>query len=446
MIFTLIYIEETQGGKWSKNVFHIGKKIALYILTFSFWLTAPFSLYVRAEETQENLQLYAQSAVLMDASSGRVLYGKNEEQIMPMASTTKIMTCIVALENGNMEDAVEVSSYAASMPKVHLAMQTGEYFKLKDLLYSLMLESHNDSAVAIAEHIGGSVEGFAKMMNQKARDIGCFDTFFITPNGLDAVVSGSEKMHSTTAKDLAKIMSYCIGISEKKEEFLEITRTSSYGFSNYKKTEAGELVQGNRYFSCNNHNAFLGMMEGALSGKTGFTSKAGYCYVGALERDGKTFAVALLACGWPNNKTYKWSDTKKLMNYGLENYEYHSFSEIVLQKDKLVPLKAEHGQTERIGEEAYINIEVVEEGASEILDADKKGLEGLLLSREEKIEVEYQIKKRLAAPVQKGEPVGKILYKVGGEVYKSQQVITKEGVEEIDFFWCMEKVLWNFGL
>lgn len=426
---------------------HIGKKIALYIFTFIFWLSTPFTLFVRAEEREESLQLYAQSAVLMDASSGRVLYGKNEEQIMPMASTTKIMTCIVALENGNLEDYAEVSSYAAGMPKVHLAMRQGEYFKLKDLLYSLMLESHNDSAVAIAEHIGGSVEKFAAMMNQKARDIGCFDTFFITPNGLDAVVNGSEKMHSTTAKDLAKIMAYCVNVSEKKEEFLEITKTAAYGFPNYTKTAEGEMTQGSRYFSCNNHNAFLHMMEGAMSGKTGFTSKAGYCYVGALERDGKIFTVALLACGWPNNKTYKWSDTKTLMKYGLENYEYHAFSEIVLQEDKLVPLKVENGQTKEIGEEAYIPIEVVEENMEMSPSAVKKnGLEGLLLKQTEEIEVEYQVKEKLTAPVQPGESVGKIVYKVGGEVYKVQQVVTKEGVEKIDFFWCVEKVLWNYGL
>ena len=176
---------------------------------------------VRAEETavkqdakeaspDETLQLYAQSAVLMDADSGRVLYGKNPEDILPMASTTKIMTCILALEYGNPEEIVEVSAYAATMPKVKLYVKQGEKYRLKDLLYSLMLESHNDSAVVIAEAVGGSVEGFAAMMNQKARDIGCFDTYFITPNGLDAVVNDSGRTHSTTARDLAKIMAYCV--------------------------------------------------------------------------------------------------------------------------------------------------------------------------------------------------------------------------------------------
>lgn len=120
------------------------------------------------------------------------------------------------------------------------------------------------------------------------------------------------------------------------------------------------MSQGSRYFSCNNHNAFLTMMEGALSGKTGFTNKAGYCYVGALRRDHRTFVVALLACGWPNNKHYKWSDTKTLMNYGLENYEYHTMDEAPLDQEKLVPILVENGQTDKIGQKAYIGVEALE--------------------------------------------------------------------------------------
>ncbi len=434
------------------------KIIRLCIVVFIYLCLQPFCIlfcYAKEEEdVNADLNLYAQSAVLMDADSGRVLYGKNEEQIMAMASTTKIMTCIVALENGNLDDYVEVSSYAAGMPKVHLSMQTGEYYKLGDLLYSLMLESHNDSAVAIAEHVGGSVEGFAKMMNQKARDLGCFDTYFITPNGLDATINETGKMHSTTAKDLARIMSYCIHTSKKKEQFLEITRTSSYGFSNYiKNNESGEMTNGSRYFSCNNHNAFLSMMDGALSGKTGFTSKAGYCYVGALERDGKTFVVALLACGWPNNKTYKWSDTKALMNYGLENYEYHSFSEERIDEEKLAPIFVADGQTDEIGEKAYTKIKVLEGkeenygGVDYVDDHDsEESKEGLLLRKDEQFEVIYDIKKKLTAPVEEGTVVGKIQYRVGDTVYRTKMIVTEDTVERIDFNWCMQKVLWNFGL
>ena len=174
------------------------------------------------------LKLYAQGAVLMDAKSGRVLYSKNGEEQLPMASTTKIMTLIVTLERANLDDIVTVSSYAASMPNVQLHIREGEQYRLRDLLYSLMLESHNDSAVAIAEHVGGSVEEFAVLMNQKAQEIGCKDTWFITPNGLDATAEYSNavgekelKNHSTTAKDLARIMAYCVLESPNKEQFIE---------------------------------------------------------------------------------------------------------------------------------------------------------------------------------------------------------------------------------
>lgn len=399
---------------------------------------------VKAEgdsENSTNLQLYAQSAILMDAGSGRILYEKNGSEIRPMASTTKIMTCILALEYGNPEDYVEVSSYAASMPKVKLNIRTGERYRLQDLLYSLMLESHNDSAVAIAEHIGGSVEAFAAMMNQKASDIGCFDTFFITPNGLDATVtteSGETKTHSTTAADLARIMSYCITDSPKKEEFLTITRTASYQFEGYKESD-GKMISNGRSFSCYNHNAFLTMMEGALSGKTGFTANAGYCYVGSLQRDNRTFVVALLACGWPNNKTYKWSDTKKLMNYGIENFEYHSLAEVKAETDSLEPIPVTGAQTNRIGGNVSVPVAIADQGQDE-------GIEGVLLKNGESFEVKRELAKTLEAPVEKGTEVGSISYLLDGKVYGVDYVVTTEAVKKIDFEWCFTQILKYYSI
>ena len=205
-------------------------------------------------ENADFLKLYAQSAVLMDGSSGRILYGKGQDIIRPMASTTKIMTCILALELGNLDDKVTASSYAASQPKVHLGVRSGEEYRLEDLLYALMLESYNDAAVMIAENIGGSVEDFAALMNQKAEELGCRDTYFITPNGLDGVKKdkdGVEHIHSTTAADLAAIMRYCVMESPKKEEFLSITRTQNHTFTD---------SSGRRSYSCFNHNAFLNKM------------------------------------------------------------------------------------------------------------------------------------------------------------------------------------------
>ena len=228
------------------------------------WLMFLFVLVlgipVQAEEPDE---LYAQSAVLMDAESGRVLFEKNGLDVKAMASTTKIMTCILALENADEKTEVTFSENAVRQPKVHLGASKGETFYLGDLLHSLMLESHNDSAVAIAEAVAGNVNKFANMMNRKAKDIGCENTYFITPNGLDAKDENGK--HSTTAVDLARIMSYCIVKSSMRERFLEITAAPQYSFTNTDEKKT---------YSCSNHNSFLNMMDEAISGKTGFTSDA----------------------------------------------------------------------------------------------------------------------------------------------------------------------------
>lgn len=370
---------------------------------------------------QEELQLYAQAAVLMDADSGRVLYGKNPEEKLPMASTTKIMTCILALEYGSPDEVVEVSSYAAGMPKVKLYVKPGEKYYLRDLLYSLMLESHNDSAVVIAEAVGGSVEKFAAMMNQKARDIGCFDTYFITPNGLDAKVNETGKVHSTTAADLAKIMAYCVTDSPEKERFLEITRTQGYDFTN---------VDGTRSFHCNNHNAFLGMMQEALSGKTGFTNNAGYCYVGAVESEGRIFTVALLACGWPNNRSYKWSDMKKLAAYGMERYRYQDIYECQNFAD--IPVR--NGIAGKNGtpfEEAKVSVTL------------QTGEESLpyLLCETDQVEVKTRVEPVLDAPVAAGEEVGSVSYFLNGDLIKKYAVCTDTAVEERSFLWILRYIL-----
>lgn len=383
-------------------------------------LCLQISAEVLAAEPPKETELYAKSAVLMDGDSGRVLYEKNGHEPMANASTTKILTCIVALENCEPDSQVKVSSYAASQPKVHLGMREGQTFLMKDLLYGLMLESYNDCAVAIAEHIAGDVKGFAEMMNRKAEEIGCVDSYFITPNGLDG--KDDKSFHHTTATDLAKIMQYCIKMSPKTAEFLEITRTQQYSFSD---------LEGTSSYTCNNHNTFLQMMEGALSGKTGFTGTAGYCYVGALERDGRTYIVALLACGWPNNKTYKWSDTKKLMTYGIDNFWKKSLSEVVPDKSRLAPIVVKNGQGDGIGKAAYVEPVVDSYG----------GYNEMLLTENEEITLKYELAEELYAPVEKGTYIGKISYMLGDEVLKECAVTAKNAVEEIDFEWCFTRVI-----
>lgn len=398
-------------------------------------------LLVQAEEDNRinnefTETLYAQAAVLMDADSGRILYGKNEKELLPMASTTKIMTCIVTLENADLDDLVTISGYAQSMPKVKLNVRKGEQYKLEDLLFSLMLESHNDSAVAIAEHVGGSIEAFSNLMNQKAREIGCNDTFFITPNGLDAtakVTRGNEKIevqHATTALELAKIMSYCILRSPKSEEFLRITQTREYQFHNKKEQDNGTVTDGARNFSCRNHNAFLDMMEGALSGKTGFTGKAGYCYVGSLKQDERVFVVALLGCGWPNHKTYKWIDTRKLMQYGLEHYRYVPLKSLQIEEEKIERILIQSAKTRKIGEELRVSPVICEE---------ESNIKGILLKDGEKFNASYHIKKSLEAPIERNTEIGTIEFSLNNQVWKKYKVLIPDTIEKIDYSWTLQQ-------
>lgn len=372
-------------------------------------------------EAEEAPQLYARSAVLMDGDSGRILYGVEENSPMPMASTTKIMTCILALEEAEADTVCTASEYASSQPQVKLGMITGETFYLKDLLHSLMLESHNDTAVCIAETVGGSVEGFAQMMNQKAEMIGCRDTYYITPNGLDA--QDEKGGHHTTAGDLALVMRYCLIQSPKAAEFLEITQAPSYQFQNLK---------GDREYRCSNHNALLTILDGALSGKTGFTAKAGYCYVGAVRRDEKLLIVSLLACGWPNNKGYKWVDTKKLVQYGLENFEKKTIDR---QSASPPPISVENGAQESVNTRIEYGADT-EPGEG----TQNTALSGVLMRKDEQMEVETELTGALSAPVHEGQRVGTVRYVLDGITYASYPVVAAGDVEKKDYLYCLSKL------
>lgn len=383
----------------------------------SVWMVLGQIMVSWAGTASEEPNLMAQAAVLMDGESGRVLLGKNEDQIHPMASTTKIMTCILALEYASPEDIVSVSSYAASMPDVQLGIREGETYRLKDLLYSLMLESHNDSAVAIAEHVAGSREAFADMMNQKARDIGCTNTCFITPNGLDAKEEGGEKIHSTTAKELALIMRYCLFLSPKKEEFLEITRAPSHAFSN---------AEGTRSFSCINHNALLTTMEGAVSGKTGFTNGAGYCYVGAVQKGEKTFIAALLGCGWPPHKTYKWQDMRKLISYGNETFDYY---EILKERIEFPDIPV----TDGIEADTGLLVEYPDELSLKVL-----------MKKDDPVTIKKKVAKTLKAPVEPGMAAGQVDYYVGDDLIASFPIKTTRRVRKWNLDFCAKTLLNRF--
>lgn len=384
----------------------IRKQALCGILCLGLLVQPVFLLPVQAAE--EPKQLYARAAVLMDADSGRVLYSKDGETTYPMASTTKIMTCILALELESMEKVVTFSDYAASMPDVQMNAKAGEQYYLEDLLYSIMLESHNDSAAAVAETVGGSAEGFVRMMNQKAEAIGCTGTHFVTPNGLDGEDEGGK--HGSTARDLALILRYCIAVSAKASEFLKITGTEDYSFSE---------IQGKRYVNCQNHNALLQSYRGALTGKTGFTGSAGYCYVGAAKQGDETLIVSLLGAGWYPNRSYKWKDARKLLDYGFEQYEYRT-----------------------IGKNDWSFPEIpVENGMKPTVKITTDAEEfSYLLGKDEVADCKVDYASRIQAPVEKGVSVGTVRYELDGQVIEQFRIFTSEETEK-STFWNIFK-LW----
>lgn len=345
------------------------------------------------QEEKEKLSLNARAAVLMDADSGRILYGKNETMAFPMASTTKIMTLIVALEHNEPDQIVMASAGASAMPEVRLGVHEGERYRMEDLYYAMMLESFNDAAMMIAEGTVGSVENFAELMNEKAISLGCTQTYFITPNGLDA--ADEKGVHSSTAEDMAKIMRYAID----NEDFLKITQTADYSFTDCDRK---------RSFEVHNKNVLLTMMDGVLSGKTGYTTDAGYCYVCAVKKDDRTFIAALLGSGWPPHKGYKWSDVQTLLDYGDKNYRYQT-----IDISKGVPDRQVHVMN---GEQDFATVRA------------KQTNYRFLLSSEDKVHVESVLPGQLEAPVEAGQSVGSIRIFVNGDLTAENDYITADRI------------------
>ena len=341
------------------------------------------------QDEKENLSLNARAAVLMDADSGRILYGKNEEEVYPMASTTKIMTLIIALEHHEPDQIVTASARAAAMPKVRLGVHEGERYRMEDLYYAMILESFNDAAMMIAEGTAGSAESFAELMNEKAASLGCTQTYFITPNGLDA--ADEKGVHSSTAADMAKIMRYAIG----NEDFLKITQTTEYSFTD---------CDGKRSFALHNKNALLTMMDGVLSGKTGYTADAGYCYVCAVKKDDRTFIASLLGSGWPPNKGYKWADVQTLLDYGDRNYSYQT-----VDISKEVPDRQVYVMN---GEQDFVSVRAEQTNHR------------LLLSAGDEVHVISAFPGQLTAPVAAGQPVGSIRVLVNGDMAATSHYVT----------------------
>ncbi len=310
----------------------------------------------------------ARSAILIEKTTGRVLYAKNPDEKLPMASTTKIMTAICAIERENAERIVEISERASGVEGSSMYLETGEKMTVKELVYGLMLSSGNDAAVAIAESIAGEVDAFVDIMNKKAAEIGMASTHFMNPNGLP------DDGHYSTARDMAKITAYALS----DPVFAEVVSTKSYKITGEGKAYPRTLT---------NHNKLLKMYDGCVGVKTGFTKVAGRCLVSAATRDGMTLIAVTLNA--PND----WQDHTEMFNYGFENYKYTK----VASKD--FPISA---------------IEI-DGSLSEIIPVYPSDDVYLPLKDGERAVEKKEVLKGLSAPLKSGEAVGRFVCYVSEE-------------------------------
>lgn len=258
-----------------------------------------------ANEVIEELKLNAKIGLIFDRNSKTILYEKNGLKQVPMASTTKIMTAIVVLENANLGDVVTVEKNAAGTGGSRLGLKVNDKITVHDLLYGLLLESGNDAAVALAIHVGGSVEGFAQLMNNKAQEMGLKNSNFVTPHGLD------KEGHYTTAYELACMADYALEIPK----FKEIVSSKSYTVTINSQSKA-----------ISNTNELLGNLDGVYGVKTGFTNGAGRCLVTACKRGDLDIITVVLGA---DTKKIRTSDSIKLIEYAYKNYKVINIQELI---------------------------------------------------------------------------------------------------------------------
>lgn len=304
----------------------------------------------------------ATSAVLMDVDSRRVLYARNENEKMLIASTTKIMTALVALENGDLNSTVKVSAEAANTEGSSMYLKAGEKLTLETLLYGLMLCSGNDAAVAVAQGVAGSTDKFVKLMNQKAKELGMTHTSFANPNGLD------DEKHYSTALDMAVLA--CAAMNNETFARIVSTRTVTVG---------GRTLT--------NHNKLLSYVDGCIGLKTGYTKAAGRTLVSCARRNGQRLVAVTLQDG------NDWADHAALYDYGFSVYP------------------AQQAMT--IGE--TVGTLAVTGGLSTSVPLVAADSFSWPLAQGEKLEVRFDLPERLQAPVSAGTSVGQAIFSLSGK-------------------------------
>ncbi len=334
---------------------------------------------------QDTYAISARSAVIIDANSGRVLYEHNKDEKRGMASTTKIMTALCALEYGDMNKMVTISPTASGVEGSSMYLAKGEKISMSDLVYGLMLVSGNDSATAIAETISGSVEKFAELMNKKAEEIGCYNTHFTNPHGL------SDESHYTTAHDLAKITAYAM----QNPIFCEIAATKKKTLPANEGGIARTLV---------NHNKFLSMYEGCIGVKTGFTKATGRCLVTSVEKNGMRLICVTL------NASDDWNDHTLLYNEVFSRF--HNYK-VLPSNSEVIVANLKNGRKDKItlvtNSDIFIPIETGEEN---MLSTNSVAFE------------------EIYAPIKKGDILGTLTIKINDTPCGEYPLVANEDISE----------------
>ncbi len=340
-----------------------------------------------------------------DRLSGRCIYGKDENKQTAMASTTKIMTSIIVVENCKLSDTVTITSKAAGTGGSRLGLHTDDKITVNDLLYGLMLRSGNDAAVALAIHTSGSVEEFAKLMNQKAEELGLKDTHFVTPHGLD------NPEHYTTAFELAKITDYAL----KNETIAKIVKTKSTTIS----------INGNP-MQINNTNELLGTVEGVYGVKTGFTNNAGRCLVTCVKRGDMDLIIVVIGADTRKDRA---KDSMKLIEYAYKRFYKINVEEIIQKEFEL---------WKQINQDRIY----VDKAANSLeLKLDDIKIKELIADKEPTIEINAV--NYLASPVLENTRIGTLTVKIGDELIEEIEIkaakdVNKRGI--YDYIGIMAKI------
>ena len=389
----------------------------VYLLTIIITLFMCFSVYVYADDEDEEEirqeevneivesaatpinepQINARAAIIYDRSTKQIIWGKNEMEKRAMASTTKIMTAIVVLENANLDDVVTISKKAAGTGGSRLKIRAEDKITVRDLLYGLMLRSGNDAAVALAEHVGESVEGFAGLMNKKAEQIGLKNTHFVTPHGLD------DENHYTTAYELAILTDYAL----ENSTFKKIVNTKNT-----------QIRINENPMNIYNTNELLGVLPGVDGIKTGFTNNAGRCLVTSCTRDENQIITVVLGC---DTKKQRTSDSTKLIEYAYKNYKRIDIEQMV---------KKEFENWKQINENRiYINKAKNKKMELELGSIEKKVIP-IKNDKQKDINFEINVIYNFEAPVEKNSKIGNIVIKNKDSVIEIVDIICANNIEK----------------